>query len=105
MNILDLAVLVLATNHVIEVYHHGSIFSGIRARFEARNDLLSELMTCMFCLSLWIGAGLAAYYLCLANTYMRLPVYALAVTRGANLLNDLTHRWHRTPGGSDLSDD
>ena len=98
MNILDLIVLVLATNHAIEVYHHGSIFAGVRARLEVGDGFLSELMNCMFCLSIWVGAIIGAYYLCFDNIYIRLPVYALAITRGANLLNDLTHHRHRTPG-------
>jgi hypothetical protein len=106
MSIVDLIALSLATSHAIEVWNHGSIFAGARSYWETNphGEFLSDLLSCMFCLSLWVGsAGVILWSLAQAagSSFLMLPVYALAITRGANLVNDLTRQWCRTPDRSD----
>ena len=95
--------LVMAVWQALEVWHHGSVFSGVRAWIDAFAwNWFSELASCMFCLSVWIGAFAAMWFLITGNSPgCWLPVYALAIARGANLLNDLTWDKCRTPGRSD----
>ena len=98
---------VLATCAVVEVLHHGALFAGLRARLEARGGFWSELMDCPFCLTHWVAGGFALLLTgtaCIGNSSVQcvrvvlgLPLLWFAVVRGANLLNDITHHWNRTP--------
>ena len=106
LSLTELLILVLATAQVIEVYPHSSLFAVIRARLESFDNFFGDLFACMFCLSVWVGAGLTVWFFCtLAYPAWRLPIYALAVTRGANILNDVLHKFCRTPRVSDMFDD
>lgn len=64
---------------------------------------VSDLLRCMFCLSHWSAAILVVWYGlgspagAGADYWARAVIYALAVTRGAQLLNDLAHPFSRTP--------
>ena len=58
----DLLILVLATAHAIEVFHHSSIFAGTRAWLEGYDNFIGDLFACAFCLSLWVGTLLACIY-------------------------------------------
>ncbi|MCI0421519.1 MAG: DUF1360 domain-containing protein, partial [Acidobacteria bacterium] len=83
-----------ATWQTIEIWHHGLIFAGWRARAELWENKLGELLTCPFCLSPWIA--------CLMLILWHVPyagwlVLTLAIARTANLGNDLSHHWCRTP--------
>jgi hypothetical protein len=58
----DLVLLALATGAVVDVWLNGSIFASARARVEAWEGFLAELLGCGFCLTyqvaLWL-TGLA----------------------------------------------
>lgn len=61
----ELAVAALATWHIVEVWHHSSLFAGVRARVELMDTegaagKLRELLSCPFCLSVWVGLWTAA---------------------------------------------
>ena len=102
----DLLILVLATAHAIEVFHHSSIFAGTRAWLEGYDNFIGDLFACAFCLSLWVGTLLACiYYFAGEYPAARLPIYALAVTRGANILNDVFYKFCRTPRASKMFED
>jgi len=93
---------VLANWQVLEIWRHGSLFTGIRARLEARGGIVAELLLCTFCLSNWTAATLAALILCRRfgaswDALMWWPVLTLAIARASNVLNDLTHSACRTP--------
>lgn len=98
----DFFAVVLASGAVIEVWHKGSIFAGLRAYAQALQDVTDpdsfkgralELLMCPFCksyhipfylilallLGSWLGATIEAV--------VRLFVYSLAATRLANLLD------------------
>lgn len=108
MSLPDLIILVLATGQTIETWHHGSLFEDRRAIIEIWGDgWQKDLLRCMFCLSHWAAAvivlwfGLAALLDSPLSWFFRFPVYVLAVTRGAQLLNDVTKGFCRTPGQRD----
>lgn len=106
LTIIDLVFLVLATAQVIEVFHHSSICAGMRARLENFDNFIGDFFACMFCLSVWVGAILTVGYFFAADyPAWRLPVYALAVIRGANLLNDVLYKFCRTPRASKMFED
>jgi hypothetical protein len=98
MSFIDVAVLILATTQAIEIFHHGSIMADLRAILQSDgDDFIHSLATCMFCLSFWVAIIVVLWWCLLPWTFFRIPIYALAVSRGANLLNDLTHGFSRTP--------
>jgi hypothetical protein len=94
------AVAALATWQAVEIWHHSSLLATVRARVELWDNVLSRGLSCPFCLSNWV-AGLLALALTIAESrglsWLALPALALAVARLANLGNDLTRTWNRTP--------
>ncbi len=102
MTFMEFLVATLATWQAVEIWHHGSNFAGLRARAELMDNRLGYLLLCMFCLSNWVAYVVALLVLSARldpafGWLVALPVYALAVARAANLGNDLTARWCRTP--------
>ncbi len=101
----DLIVLGLALWQAIETWHHGSLFIGARNRLRELQDsswagvrFLGEAVSCMFCLSHWVGLALVSlYFLCDGKGVIAVIVYTLAVIRFAQLGNDLTHSFSRSP--------
>ena len=86
----------LATWEIIEIWRHGSIFAGLRARVELYDSMLATLLLCGFCLSPWVAAAVIASW---ATDWWipRFVITAFAVARLANIGNDLAHDWCRTP--------
>lgn len=85
----------LAVWEVIEIWRHGDLFAGLRARTEAYDTWWSYLLGCGFCLAPWtaLAVVLAWHYVPAA----KLVILAFAVARLANLGNDLAYDWCRTP--------
>jgi hypothetical protein len=100
MNLFTLIVAALATWHIVEVWHHGSIFASWRARVDLWEGFFGELLRCPFCLSVWV-AGLSTgwFFLTSAVGYdvLAWPLYLFAVARLANLGNDVSRDLCRTP--------
>jgi len=96
LHLIDFVVMVLATMQAVEVWHHGEIFRGRREAIKfCKWDWISYLSQCMFCLSLWVAAVIfLLHYLPILGRFL---LWSLAIARGANLLNDLTYRFNRTP--------
>lgn len=96
---------VLANWQTVETWHHGSIFESWRAKLESYRDWRSELSGCPFCLGHWTGAGWAALGFTALTwqqgpagyDWLLLPLFALAVIRVSQWLNDLNHSITRTP--------
>jgi len=116
MTITELVIAALATWEIIEIWRHGSIFADRRAYAQAEGygHFLRRLLDCGFCLSPWVAFLLVLCPLTLSLAVdpprhwlagsvwaffllWRYAVYAFAVARLANLGNDLTHSWCRTP--------
>jgi len=108
---LQIVLAVFASCQITEVIRHGSIFAPLRARIEARGPFWADLIGCGFCLSHW-ASGFVTLVLLVGHYIMELFGYPmnpfvavlvwLVVTRGSNLLNDLTKQWSRTPSGDEL---
>ena len=106
---LDMFVAVVATWQIVEIWHHSLLFAGLRARVELWENKLGELLGCPFCLSPWV-ALLSVSILILPSwlqvsvwpvTLLRVIWYAFAVSRAANLCNDMLHSLSRTPRSFD----
>jgi hypothetical protein len=105
--ITTLIISALATWQAIEIWHHSSLFNPLRARLENYQSRVVELLRCPFCLSPWIallcvlvldlGADLETGGHRLTVLLITAPIYALAASRLANVLNDLTAGFNRTP--------
>jgi len=109
----------LATWQAVEVWRHGAVAASWRARVEAIDPAsrrwfvrqLRAVLTCPYCLSVWVGLattavlalprptpeGVVSGLAWAAVGVAKLFVVGLAVSRVANLGNDLTWAWCRTP--------
>lgn len=92
---------VLANWQLVETWHHGSIFETPRAWVEAhRGSWWAELLLCPFCLSHWTGLTLTIVMFAtmenLNSSYAQFAfIYALALTRLPQVLNDLGYSYWR----------
>ena len=91
----------LAVWQAVEIWHHSELFLPWRTRLRAWRDkgsrvgsFVGRLLLCPFCLSPWVGWIIALMVL---TTPLRWLIYGLAAARVAQLGNDLTHTWCRTP--------
>jgi hypothetical protein len=109
MNIVHLLVATIATWQIVEIWHHSYLFEKLRARAESLDNWLGNLLSCPFCLAVWVAAFCVLVFYIVeglvggGHTWthaLGLPLYMLAVSRLANLGNDLSHEWCRTPGSS-----
>jgi len=112
---LDIVVMILAIVQAVELWWHGEWFAEKRKELLRRQELYVaadepvqwwEALLCPFCMSNWVAIAVVGYMLITASPtwychLFRLPVYALAAARAANLVNDLTHSFSRTPRAND----
>lgn len=115
----ELIIVALATWQAVEIWHHSGLFASQRARVEESDSFGARLLSCPFCLSVWVAAitylwfiiplpeiaGVFNFLCFLIIGACRVLVYALAISRLANLGNDLTYNWCRTPRPSDAVED
>src|SRR5215471_702475 len=99
---MDVLVLGLATWQAVEIWHHSSLCAGWRSAtqlwpWEGLWGWLRELLNCPWCTSVWVALALTAAWWYLPE-WARLPTQALAVSRLANVGNDVAHAYCRTPG-------
>jgi hypothetical protein len=95
MTITELITAALAVWEAIEIWRHGEIFATKREQARMRGW---DVLGCAFCAAPWISLLFANWVMIgRFSQLMTLPIYALAVARLANLGNDITHRWSRTP--------
>jgi hypothetical protein len=95
----DVLLLALAAGAIVDVWLNGSIFAGWRARVEAREGWLSELLGCSLCLNyqaalwltllFWVPVVAGAPHR--AAVVLRTALVVLAAGRLAWLLN--AHLW------------
>lgn len=115
MNVSLVALLVgaLAVWEMIEIWRHSSLLAGLRARAELLEGKLGELLRCGFCLSVWLGMAVVPFIIPgdttnetwhLVKTAGGMVLVGFAVARLANLGNDLTHAWCRTPRDNKLEE-
>lgn len=94
MSALTLVVATLAVWEALEIWRHSSIMAPWRARAEVLEGRSGELLRCPFCMAPYVGL---MSWLALQCSWTFWVVWALAIARLANLANDLTHPWCRTP--------
>lgn len=116
MTLFDLIIVYLAGMQLVELYHHGSLFSStgaipLRAWAERQTGhenrivrYLANLLTCPFCEAPWACAIVALGWRW-GGPLAWLIVFAIAASRLANLTNDLTHKWSRSPFGDSRSEE
>lgn len=99
----ELLVLALALWQALEIWHHGEIFAWVRKMTGYLPFWIAFLCNCMFCLGPWVATAISSAWLLspwLSSNLaiaVRIGVYALAMTRLAQLMNDLTYQYCRTP--------
>lgn len=96
LTLAELLVLALAVWEACEVWHHSTLMATWRARLETGTGFIADVSSCMFCLSVWIAFFAVVVFWPLAPWV----VWTLAAARLANLGNDLTKAWCRTPGSN-----
>lgn len=99
VSLVELVVLALAVWEALEIWHHSSLLANLRDKYENLDGRMGELFRCMFCMAPWTALLAIVIF---RGTFFALVIYALAVARLANLGNDLTHHWCRTPKIEDL---
>ncbi len=57
LGLTELVVGGLAAWQAVEVWHHSALMAGPRARAELLEGKLGQLLTCPFCLSVWVGVA------------------------------------------------
>lgn len=99
---LSLFVAALATWQIVEIWHHSSLLAYARSRAETQEGKLAYLLACPFCLSPYVALICVVVMLLpsawwLLSVPLQLIVQAFAVSRLANLGNDLAYKYCRTP--------
>lgn len=121
MTAVELLTAALAVWQAVEVVNHSEAAAPVRAAAEATDALWARILRCPYCLSVWAGAAAAAALLLTparptgefpagwpvwdgirfvawnAAFLVRLGLYGLAVSRLANLANDVAYDAGRTP--------
>src|SRR5688572_14648553 len=96
MNMFDLLVVGLAVWQVVEIFHHSELVASDRASLEADNGLIGQVARCPWCTSVWVALALGLWWYTVP-VWFQWPIFALAVSRLANVLNDVTYQYCRTP--------
>lgn len=92
----------LATWQIVEIWRHSQLTAGGRAAIELRSGMVASWLSCPFCLSPWVALACFAGLTLTRGLYgieevCSLVITSLAIARLANLGNDLTYSWNRTP--------
>jgi hypothetical protein len=99
--LLQLLILALGTWQTVEVLHHSKIMYPLRKvekdTYEATGDIIAEAWGCPFCLSHWVAAGYALGLISPLTSVVSWWLLVLSAVRLANLGNDLTWNYCRTP--------
>jgi hypothetical protein len=109
----QLVLAIVSTCQLTETFRHSSLLRGLRAWVESRGPFWEELVGCGFCFSHWAAAIavllLSGHWIVssagLAFSPFLVIMLWLSAIRGANLLNDLTKQWSRSPSGDDIEID
>lgn len=98
---MNIIVAALATWQIVEIWRHSRLMASLRSRTEMWDNWLGELLSCPFCLSVWVSLfcllGLELADNGLVGYILSLMIYALAISRLANLGNDVFKQFCLTP--------
>ncbi len=104
---LVLIIAALATWQTVEIWHHSALMALPRSHAQLIDGFVGKLLTCPFCLSVWVGGFFIAsasvsvvllekHYV-IAGVLLLSPANTLALSRLANVANDLMYHQTRTP--------
>lgn len=98
---LTLLIAAFAAWQIIEIWHHSALLANKRAEAEAQGGTLGKILACPFCLSPWVSL-LCLIVLAIPDgwyfgTLLQAAVKSLAISRLANIGNDLVYNFSRTP--------
>ena len=104
MTTLHFFVAALATWQIVEIWNHSPLFASQRAWTEVLEGGIrgwfGSLMMCPWCLSVWVAWFTTAWLFAAAwfdLDVVAWPLYGFAVSRLANLGNDVFKDYCRTP--------
>jgi len=85
----------LAVEAVVEILVSSDILLGVRAWVSRRGQLLSKLVSCGYCMSVWVAVPLALYLpsLDVGPPAMSVVVRIFVLHRLSNVLHELLSRW------------
>jgi len=110
--LVELVIAVAATWQSVEIWRHSYIMATFRAKADLLDNWFGYLLKCPFCLSVSVGVIVSCVVFAPVPTYtdniylwpfvligigVKLFVTGLAVSRLANLGNDLAYAYCRTP--------
>lgn len=103
MGVVDFLVLGFCVWQIVEIWHHGDLFANWRDKVSHWEQgffgWLSRLLSCPWCLSVWCGIIVSAIWYT-EQPICRIILIGFAVSRFANIANDLTHPYNLTPNSS-----
>ncbi len=82
----------LANYAILELWFHGSIFEGLRARVDAETGWAGRLLRCPLCLSFWTALTLVVVFLLDAQGGKALIPVTLSIVAGTIVFGVLTGR-------------
>jgi len=82
---IECLILILATEALTKLLRDAEVFNAPRAWLSGRWELLAELVSCGYCLSVWV-AGIVLMLHCFSSGWL---LALLALHRAANLCHDL----------------
>ena len=98
---MDLVIAALATWQIVEIWRHSTLMAPLRARAELLTGFFGQLLSCPWCLSVWVGlcCGLLldGPIPWLAKAGVRWILLGFACSRLANVCNDFFASTCRTP--------
>jgi len=93
-----IAVGILSTWGLTELYSHESIVSIKKKSIQNPNrTLLTKLLSCPFCMSYWIALLVSILITYFHHNIILTFLYWMIFVRVANLLNDITYNYSRSP--------
>jgi len=94
MTLSEIFIAALACWQVVEVWKHSRLSGWLRCRAVKLPGLIGYFFNCAWCFSIWIALLLVVALTCHAWSFYFVAV--LAISRLANLFNDITHPFSRT---------
>jgi len=76
---------IIAVEALVEIWLESALFDKLRIYIGGKHWLLEELVTCGWCLSVWV-AGVAFVFVCIGLWWLFIP---FAVHRASNYLHDI----------------
>jgi len=78
----------IATEAVVEIITKSDLFSSMMGRAALRKDLLSRLITCPYCLSVWVAGFFSlCIYMCVGFSLWLFLILTFSIHRISNMVH------------------